>query len=71
VNPIAIKCDVTNKFLFNNLGTTQKIHREKLFDIVTIDFPWDINSINSNGKEFIKYNVLGDKDFMKLPVELV
>ena len=47
------------------------MYTAKKFDVVMIDFPWNINCKTKNGNSFIKYPTLTEKDLYNLPISEV
>lgn len=45
--------------------------QNKKFDVVMIDFPWNINCRTREGNQFIKYDTLRDKDLFNLNISEV
>jgi len=55
-------------FNFDKLAKTQsKLSGGRLFDIITIDPPWQLSSANPTRGVAIAYETLNDKEILNIP----
>jgi len=64
---IPISANVTD-FKFDKLGQVQKQLAGRLFDVITMDPPWQLSSSNPTRGVAIAYDTLGDKQILNLPI---
>lgn len=64
---IPLSVDVRS-FNWENLAATQKkLSGGRLFDVITIDPPWQLSSANPTRGVAIAYETLNDREILNLP----
>jgi mRNA (2'-O-methyladenosine-N6-)-methyltransferase len=59
-------------FSFTHLAQTQKSLAEgRLFDVITIDPPWQLSSANPTRGVAIAYDTLSDAEILKIPFNVL
>ena len=58
-------------FDFAQLASQQRKAAGRLFDVITIDPPWQLSSANPTRGVAIAYDTLNDKDIMNMPFDLI
>jgi len=68
---IPLSIDVRSEQLFNKLANSQLKQGGRLFDVITIDPPWQLSSANPTRGVAIAYDTLNDKEILSIPFNLV
>ena len=67
---IPLSVNVTH-FDFDLLAKNQMKYAGRLFDIITMDPPWQLSSANPTRGVAIAYETLNDKDILSMPFEKI
>ena len=67
---IPLSVNVTN-FNFDKLGDSQIKSSGRLFDVITIDPPWQLSSANPTRGVAIAYDTLNDKEILNIPFDKI
>lgn len=67
---IPLSVDVIH-FEFTRLADAQQRHGGRLFDVITIDPPWQLSSANPTRGVAIAYDTLNDKQILDMPFNVI
>jgi mRNA (2'-O-methyladenosine-N6-)-methyltransferase len=59
------------QFDFDKLATAQKKLTGRLFDVITIDPPWQLSSANPTRGVAIAYDTLNDREILQIPFDKI